>query len=66
MNCGTCAHWSLTGDMAKHGYGQCLAREEPYRSGMTTAAQNVCRIEKYQKAKPAELRQRENAGGTLL
>lgn len=66
MNCGTCKHWCLVGDLGQQGLGQCAAREEPYRSAITTPAQTICRIEKYQKAPASVLRQRENGEGTLL
>lgn len=66
MNCGTCKHWSLVGELGQQGYGQCAARKEPYRSAVTTSAQAECRIEKYQKAPANALRERENTQGGLL
>jgi hypothetical protein len=47
MTCGTCTHWRLTGPLAQHGYGQCLARPEQLRQAITTTAGNVCRMGKF-------------------
>lgn len=47
MTCGTCTHWRLQGALAQHGYGECLARPEQERAGITTSAQNVCRLGKF-------------------
>lgn len=46
MTCGTCTHWQLTGDLAKHGYGICLARPIQFR-GITTADWSPCRTGKF-------------------
>lgn len=66
MNCGTCVHWTLVGELGRQGLGQCMARPEPYRAAITTPAQTICRIEKYQKAPASVLRERENGEGLLL
>lgn len=63
--CGTCKNWQLVGELGEHGLGHCSAREEPYRSAITTPAHTICRIEKYKKAPVSVLRERENGGGLL-
>lgn len=66
MNCGTCKHWTLVGDLGQQGYGQCAARSEPYRSAVTTGAQVICKIGKFEKAPIKVVQARGAQGGTLL
>ena len=67
MNCGTCKHWNLSGSLGQHDYGKCDARPEgALKQALSTGAQNVCRLGKFEKADPKVVRRRELAGGSLL
>ena len=46
--CGRCVHHDLkTGGLGDHGYGQCTARPEPFRSAVFTSEACTCRIGKF-------------------
>ncbi|KWT89333.1 MULTISPECIES: hypothetical protein [unclassified Variovorax] len=65
MNCGTCKHWNLEHELGKMGFGTCDARKDPaHRAGISTVAQNVCRIGSFMKAMPGVIAAREQRLGT--
>jgi len=67
MNCGSCAHWDTSGALGQHGYGKCQAQPDPQlRAGLSTSAENICRIQRWEKATVAVLRAREAQMGALL
>lgn len=67
MNCGTCAHWDTAGALGQHGYGKCKTHPDPQiRIGLSTSAENVCRIKRWAQADAKVLRAREAQMGPLL
>lgn len=57
MKCENCAHWDPRGStLREHGYGLCQAEtDERFRGSRSLAAENVCRIGRFQKAKPVAI-----------
>lgn len=55
MKCENCAHWNLQGSpMREHGYGLCKVEpDDRFRAARTLAGMNVCRIGKFEQAKPS-------------
>lgn len=64
MNCGTCKHWNLSAPLGQHGHGTCDARKDPaLRVGLSTTAENHCRIASFAKASTQQLQEREKRIG---
>lgn len=64
MNCGTCKHWNLSAPLGQHGHGTCDARTDPMlRAGLSTTAENHCRIGLFAKAQADQMRAREKRIG---
>lgn len=68
MNCGICRHWNLKDSPTRSvGFGLCNADPYPqFRAARTLSMQNICRIQRFEKADVKVIVRREKELASVL